>query len=235
VTDHRVIDEQALAGREHLDPGYVARYDRKAGLDPGSDIDLLRAHGLGPASTVIDFGAGTGIFAIAAASVCRLVTAVDASPAMVDALTEKARHVGATNVECVQAGFLTYTHDGPPVDVVYTRNALHHLPDLWKAIALKRMADMLVPGAILRLRDLVFSFELSEAEAGIDEWLHRAASPRPDEGWTRQELEAHLRDEHSTFTWLLEPMIERAGFAIAEATYGASGADAAYLCVRRAP
>lgn len=29
--------------------------------------------------------------------------------------------------------------------------------------------------------------------------------------------EEHVRDEHSTFTWLLEPMIERAGFAIEQA------------------
>ena len=28
-----------------------------------------------------------------------------------------------------------------------------------------------------------------------------------------------MRDEHSTFTWLLEPMIVRAGFAIEVASY----------------
>ncbi len=40
-----------------------------------------------------------------------------------------------------------------------------------------------------------------------------------DVGWTRPELAEHVRDEHSTFTWLLEPMIERAGFDISDATY----------------
>jgi hypothetical protein len=34
-----------------------------------------------------------------------------------------------TNLDCVQAGFLTYEHIGPPADGVYTRNAIHHLPD----------------------------------------------------------------------------------------------------------
>jgi hypothetical protein len=29
-----------------------------------------------------------------------------------------------------------------------------------------------------------------------------------------------VRDEHSTFTWLLEPMLERAGFEIEQADYG---------------
>jgi hypothetical protein len=51
------------------------------------------------------------------------------------------------------------------------------------------------------------------------------------EGWTRAELEAHVRDEHSTFTWLLEPVLERAGFEIREAER--SSAYAAYVCVRR--
>ena len=31
------------------------------------------------------------------------------------------------------------------------------------------------------------------------------------------ELEEHVRDEHSTFTWLLEALIERSGFALEHA------------------
>ena len=42
---------------------------------------------------------------------------------------------------------------------IYTRHALHHLPDLWKVVALGRMAALLVPGGVLFLRDLVFAFE----------------------------------------------------------------------------
>jgi RNA polymerase primary sigma factor len=44
----------------------------------------------------------------------------------------------------------------------------------------------------------------------------------------REELEAHLREEHSTFTWLLEPMLERAGFEIVGASFSASRVFAAY-------
>ena len=44
-----------------------------------------------------------------------------------------------------------------------------------------------------------------------------------ERGWTRGELAEHMCDEHSTFTWLLEPMLERAGFDIADADYGESG------------
>jgi hypothetical protein len=43
-----------------------------------------------------------------------------------------------------------------------------------------------------------------------------AAATDSREGWTRAELEAHVRDEHSTFTWLFEPMLRRAGFEIRE-------------------
>jgi hypothetical protein len=64
-------------------------------------------------------------------------------------------------------------------------------------------------------------------------WLQSAAA-RPEEGWTREELETHLCDEYSTFTWLLEPMITRAGFEIATTDYGRARSYANYLCVKPA-
>jgi ubiquinone/menaquinone biosynthesis C-methylase UbiE len=221
----------ALAGREHLDATYVAGYDRKAGFDPSGDIELLRAHGLGGDSTLIDFGAGTGELALAAASHCKRVLAIDVSPAMLEAVRAKVAERGPANVECIEAGFLSYEHSGEPVDAVYTRNALHHLPDFWKAIALQRMAAMLRPGGLLRLRDLVFSFDLKDAPAAIERWLESGVSS-PEAGWTRAELEEHLYEEHSTFSWLLEPMLEQAGFMLLEQEYSAD-VFAAYLCERR--
>jgi ubiquinone/menaquinone biosynthesis C-methylase UbiE len=229
----RLLEEIALAGPEHLDPAYVAGYDRKAQFDPAGDLDDLRSRGLGPASTLIDFGAGTGTFALAAASVCRRVIAVDVSPAMVETMRARVAEEGAANVECVQAGLLSYEHHGAPVDFIYTRNTLHHLPDLWKGIALSRMAELLVPGGMLRLRDLVFSFDLHEAEARIADWIDAVAVERPEDGWTREELATHVREEYSTFSWLLEPMIERAGFEIVSADYGALGAHADFVCVKQ--
>jgi SAM-dependent methyltransferase len=229
----RLLDELALAGPEHLEPEYVAAYERKAQFDPTGDLEELRSRGLGAASTLIDFGAGTGTFALAAASVCRHVLAVDVSPAMVAEIEAKSAREHVPNVEGVQAGFLSYEHRGPPVDFVYTRNALHHLPDFWKGIALSRIADVLVPGGVLLLRDLVFSFDLAEAEERIAAWLDSAAAERPEDGWTRDELERHVREEYSTFTWLLEPLLKQAGFAIEAAEYAPSGIHAAYVCVKR--
>jgi hypothetical protein len=39
-----------------------------------------------------------------------------------------------------------------------------------------------------------------------------------------------VREENSTFSWLLEPMLDRAGFHILDADYSPSGMDARYLC-----
>jgi SAM-dependent methyltransferase len=222
-------DELARAGPEHLDPAYAAAYDHKARFDPAEDVARLRRLGLAETATLVDLGAGTGALAIAAATLCRRVVAVDVSAAMLDVTREEAARRGVTNVELVQAGFLTYEHRGDPADFVYSRNALHHLPDFWKAIALRRIGDFLRPGGVLFLRDLVFSFDPGEAAGAIERWLAGAAQD-PVEGWTRAELEAHVRDEYSTFTWLLEPMLERAGFEIHEAEDRAS-AYAAYVCV----
>jgi SAM-dependent methyltransferase len=226
------IDETAHAGPEHLDPAYVAGYDRKAAFDPAEDLAILRARGLGGDSTLIDLGAGTGTFALAAAPFCKRVIAIDVSPAMVAAIRARAADTGTRDVHAVHAGFLGYAHEGEPVDAIYTRNALHHLPDAWKPVALRRMADLLVDGGTLRLRDLVFSYAAADAGAGIGRWIDATASDDPAVGWTRAELETHVRDEHSTFTWLLEPMLVEAGFEMAASAYAPIGAYADYTCVK---
>ncbi|MHB8646138.1 MAG: class I SAM-dependent methyltransferase, partial [Thermomicrobiales bacterium] len=210
------IDELAHAGDEHLDPAYIATYDRKAGTDPTEDLALLRDLGMDASSLLLDLGAGTGTFALAAAPFCRRVVAVDVSPAMLTVIREKAERLGLRNVAIAHAGFLSYEHDGDPVDFVYSRNALHHLPDFWKALALARIAAMLRPGGVLLLRDLVYCFDPRDAGDVFAAWFAGAA-PRPDAGRTGDELATHVREEFSTFSWLLEPMLERAGLTIREA------------------
>jgi SAM-dependent methyltransferase len=225
------IDEFAHAGDEHLDPEYVATYDRKSQTDSTPDLALLKALGMNEESVLVDLGAGTGVFALAAAPFCGRVVAVDVSPPMLDYIRQQAEMLGLTNVEVVRAGLLTYEHEGEPADFVYTRNVLHHLPDFWKGIALQRMAGMLRPGGVLRLHDLVYSFNPDEVEKFFEPWLaHAAASP--DVGWTREEYETHVRTEYSTYSWLLEAIIERVGFEIKSADHRPSGIYSAYTCVK---
>lgn len=227
-----VLDELAYAGRENLDAAHVARYDGKEDGGAAAEVEALLAAGLSADATVIDLGAGTGQFALAAAGSVRRVVAVDVSPVMLEHLRAKVRERGLENVECVRGGFLTYEHEDGPADLVYTRLALHHLPDFWKARALVRIAEMLKPGGMLRLSDVVYGFEPDEAEDRLEEWMSALASEDVEGGWTRAELEEHVRDEHSTFTWLLEPMIEKAGFTIEQADYSDDGIFAHYRCVK---
>jgi len=225
------LDERRHAGREHFDEQHARRYDAKADAQPAEEVRLLQDAGvLGPGCSVVDIGAGSGQFALAAARVCERVVAVDVSPVMLGRLAEKLDRGAASNVEAISAGFLTYRHSGEPADLVYSRYALHHLPDFWKAIALGRIAGVLRPGGALRLWDVVYSFDPADAERRIEAWITDTVTGDVESGWTRSELAEHVRDEHSTFTWLLEPMIERAGLEIVDASYSASGMFARYLC-----
>ncbi len=226
------IDEFAHAGEEHLDPEYVATYDRKSQTDPSEDLALLQEMGMNEQSVLVDLGTGTGVFALAVAPHCGRVVAVDVSPAMLAYVRQQADALGLKNVEVVQAGLLSYEHQGEPADFVYTRNVLHHLPDFWKGIALQRIADMLRPNGVLRLHDLVYSFDPAEVEKHFQPWLANAAA-RPEVGWTREEYETHVRTEYSTYSWLLDALLEHTGFTIEDANHRPSGIYSAYTCVKR--
>jgi ubiquinone/menaquinone biosynthesis C-methylase UbiE len=231
MTEPWMIDELAHAGPEHLDPGFVAGFDRKQGYpDLADDLAALREHGIGAASTVVDLGAGTGRFTLTAAVEVARVVAVDVSPAMQATLQERVARAGVANVECVQAGFLTYEHVGSPADAVFTRNALHQLPDFWKVLALERIAGLLRPGGVLRLHDLIFDCQPAEAETVVDAWLEEAAED-PSLGYTRDDFAEHLRTEFSTFRWLFEPMLTAAGFAIVTADFDGQ-VYGTYTCVK---
>jgi cyclopropane fatty-acyl-phospholipid synthase-like methyltransferase len=220
--------ELAMAGRENLDPAHVARYDGKMDSAAEAEVAVLTRLGLGAGSTVIEFGPGTGQFTIAAAQHCAKVVAVDVSPPMLKHLSEKVRSQGLHNVELVEGGFLSYVHHAEPVDFIYSRLALHHLPDFWKAIALERVRAMLRPGGVFRLWDVIYDFPLAEAANHIEAWC--ATGGEAVEGaWARAELEEHVRDEHSTFTWLIEPMLAQANFEIIEVTRSPDGFQSAYL------
>ncbi len=227
-----MLDERATAGRENLDAVHVSRYDAKEDSYGLGEVRLLQGLGLDARSTVLDVGAGTGQFTLAVAPICCRVVAVDVSPAMQELLRGKVEASSHSNIECVAAGFLTYEHAGEPVDFAYSRYALHHLPDFWKAQALVRLGRFMRPGAVLRLWDVVYSFQPGEAEERIERWCATGGTDIETD-WTRAELENHVRDEHSTFTWLLEPMLERSGFQIDAADYSPDGIFARYVARRR--
>jgi ubiquinone/menaquinone biosynthesis C-methylase UbiE len=226
-----IPDELAYAGQENRDPAHAARYDHKMDSEAKSELAEMLTLGIGKESTVVDLGAGTGQFALEAASAVKRVVAVDVSEVMLSRLRAKLEGSGAGNVECVLAGFLTYEHRGDPADLVYSRFALHHLPDFWQAIAIDRISRMLRPGGIFRLWDVVYSFDPPEADGVLEAWMAGAGADVEGD-WLRSEFEDHIRDENSTYTWLLEPMLEKAGLKIQSAHYSGDRVLARYVCVK---
>lgn len=190
-----LLDEQRTIGRENVDPSHVSLYDEKEDAGAAAEVRFLQSAGMTPDTTVVDLGSGTGQFALAVAPACRRVIAVDPSRVMRERLTRRVEASGAP-VEVVDGGFFTYIHDGEAVDTVYSRYALHHLPDFWKAVALSRIRSMLRPGGLFRLWDVVYHFPLDEVEERIDRWCASLPEEAPPGEWIRADVEEHVRDEY---------------------------------------
>ena len=221
-------NEHGAVGGYHESAETAANYDNHH--TNIRDIDGENAHMLGllnpqAGHRIIDIGAGTGLFTLAAASHYEKVYAVDISPAMFDVARGKVRDAGIDNVEFLEGGFLTYEHEAEPVDAIVSVAALHHLPDVWKQVALLRMAEMLKPGGKLCLRDTVFFNMRSDYAAWLDEIT------TSDSGDPRENLIRHIRDEYTTMDWIMEGMLTRAGFTIDNADY-TTNFWAGYLCTK---
>lgn len=89
------------------------------------------------------------------------------------------------------------------------------------------------PGGLFRLWDIVYSFTPEDADERVERWCASIAEAGEETEWVRADVEEHVRDEHSTFTWLLEPILERSGFDLQAAEYTDDGIFAKYLARRR--
>lgn len=165
--------------------------------------------------TLLDLGCGTGAAAILAANWFKTVYAVDVSEAMI-AQARKKLNNHSHNLKFVKAGFLSYKHEAEPVDVIMTRAAFHHLPDFWKQIALLRMNNMLKMDGILYMCDVVFHFNPQDYASKIHLWI--AGFEKVAGENFRLEIETHIRDEYSTFNWIMQGMLEKAGFVVEKYT-----------------
>ncbi|MFH8738646.1 MULTISPECIES: hypothetical protein [unclassified Streptomyces] len=61
--------------------------------------------------------------------------------------------------------------------------------------------------------DVIFSFEPAAAETHLRRWIDTADRPKGAD-FTSAGFEAHIREEFSTHVWIMEGMLERAGFDI---------------------
>lgn len=177
---------------------------------------------------LIDFGSGTGTFVIQAARRCASVHAVDVSQPMLDWAATKAAEAGITNIQFHHAGFLTNGHQASSADAVVTTFALHHLPDFWKGIALQRVNAMLKPGGRLYLRDVIV--EEAHALANIAAFIDKLATAGGQR--LQEDSERHFRDEYSTYDWVMDGLLSRAGFTI-DSKQMEGGVIGTYLCTRK--
>lgn len=223
-------NEFQQVGTDFTEQALVEQYDRyQTSASVATERELIDRLGIAAGDSVIDFGCGTGTFAIQAALAGAKLYAIDVSQAMLTCAQHKAKLANVEkNIQFHHRGFLTYEHDAKPVDWVVTKSAFHHLPDFWKMVALLRIHTMLKDGGLLYLRDTVFSFHPSVYETRINDWIQRVAKP-VGQGWTMQDFETHVREEHTTFGWILEGMLAQAGFAIVQANYP-TFEYAEYLC-----
>ncbi len=212
-------DEFRQSGVDFEDTAQVEAFDRnQRSSSKEVERELVERLGISAGHNVIDLGAGTGTFAIQACKIGARVHAVDVSQTMLAYARNKARAVNAETIEFHHAGFLSYEHRGEPADFIVTKAALHHLPDFWKMVGLLQMASMLKVGGVLYLEDVVYSFAPNDYRSSIDGWIAQTAKPA-GEGFTVSDYETHVREEYSTFGWILEGMLTRAGFAIEQADY----------------
>ncbi len=160
--------------------------------------------------TAIDMGCGTGAFSIHASKYLKKIYAVDVSEEMLKIAKSKAKMNKIDNIDFYNSGFLQF-QPTEKIDIIHTKWAFHHLPDYWKQAGLLNMNKMLKPGGVLFLTDFVFKFD-PDYEKNTDALLEELAKDFSKD--FVEETKEHIRDEYSTFDWILQGLIERAGFNI---------------------
>lgn len=223
-------DEFKPVGRDYGSQSEVDVYDsshadfRDIKAESNRVLDTL---GIKRGDTVIDFGTGTGTFAVEAARREARVYAVDVSQAMLARAKAKADQEGVSGIAFYHAGFLTYEHPESSVDAIVTTFAFHHLPDFWKGVALKRIHRMLKAGGQFYLHDVIIE-ELSALE-NMALFIDKQEKAGGD--FLREDAEGHFRDEFSTYDWVVNGLLSRAGFSITR-KHIEDGVIGTYLCTK---
>lgn len=225
-------DEFQQAGLDYSDTLTIETYDKH--MQRFRDYEkeacnIMTLLELPPDSHVLEIGTGTGHFARAAAAVYGEVTAYDVSKGMLAYAAEKVRESAISNITWVNKGFLSLDAV-ETYDAVVTNAALHHLPDLWKAVALRNIYAALKPGAKLYLGDVIFSFAPASCGKKLPQWIKQTSERLGSEKMDKEGV-LHLSEEYSTFDWVIEKLLTETGF-----TYEVVHKDdffAAYLAVKR--
>ncbi|MCK1295517.1 class I SAM-dependent methyltransferase [Bradyrhizobium sp. 30] len=190
--------------------------------DSHDDADLraraaLKMLGVQRGWRIADIGCGNGVLATEAALMGAEVDAIDISPAML-ALAEIYARERKAPVRTQSAGLLSFAYRPESYDLIVSEFTLHHLPDFWKAVAMSRIYRALKPGATFYLRDIVYASMPDAVERDVDQW---ADFEIKNHDVPRQSVVTHMRDEYSTFGWVMERMLTDVGFTLVSADYHA--------------
>jgi 2-polyprenyl-3-methyl-5-hydroxy-6-metoxy-1,4-benzoquinol methylase len=199
-----------------LDSAVASIYDRHDDSDIRARAALTML-GVQRGWRVADIGCGSGVLACEAAQMGAEVDAIDISPAML-ALAQIQARDRKVAIRIQSAGLLSFTYQPNSYDLVVSEFALHHLPDFWKAVALSRIYCALKPGGCFFLRDIVFVSMPVGPERGVEQW---ADFNIKNHGFARERVITHMRDEYSTFGWVIERMLIDVGFTLASVDYHA--------------
>jgi putative AdoMet-dependent methyltransferase len=204
-------NEIQQVGTDYADAAEVERYERRMGEIrnlAAEDAAILKILDLPPNSRILEIGTGPGHFARAAARAGHRVTALDVSPVMLEYARSKAEAEGLSGIEFIHGGFLTYSAPPATFDAAVSVMALHHLPDVWKAVALQNVHRALKPETRFLVCDFVFSWTGSGHAACFEKFIGDCPPGM------RQEAAVHAAKEFSTLDWIMEGLLRRAGFEI---------------------
>lgn len=199
-----------------LDSAVASIYDRHDDSDLRARAALTML-GVKPGWRVADIGCGNGVLACEAALMGAEVDAIDISPAML-ALAELQAKDRKVAIRTQSAGLLSFAYQPSSYDLIVSEFTLHHLPDFWKAVALSRIFAALKPGANFYLRDIVFVSMPDGSERDVGEWAEFNVN---NHDFERDSVVTHMRDEYSTFGWVIERMLTETGFTLVSVDYRA--------------
>src|SRR5579871_3711204 len=203
-------------GRIGLEPAVASIY----GSDDDGDLRAraaLNMLGVKKGWRIADIGCGNGVLATEAALMGAAVDAIDISPAML-ALAEIYARDRKAAVRTQSAGLLSFAYQPNSYDLIVSEFTLHHLPDFWKSVAMSRIFAALKPGANFYLRDMVFVSVPDGTERDVEGWADFSIK---NHDFDRDSVITHMRDEYSTFGWVIERMLADAGFVLTSVEYHA--------------
>ena len=206
-------NEMQQVGTDYTSLAEVEAYDQRMGSfrDVNSENrEMLGMLKLPPGSAVLEIGCGTGRFSRAAAAEKLKATAIDISPIMLEYVQAKSKQENISSIATFHAGFLTMDFPAASFDAVVSGAALHHLPDAWKYAALRNVARVLKPGGQFILRDVVFTLKANDTpDDCFERFINSFSKPM------RPGALGHIKKEFSTYDWIMEGLLTRAGFDIA--------------------